>query len=165
MYGPHPPGAFRRRRSDGTFGHRATRHDRRHSRFVALCFGERLCALNELGRLQDALLTLHEGTPLWRRQGMLLYMCIDAGQLFAKLGRPADAARLAGAKAAQEQRLGVVLDPFMKQQFNVLMQLLAAPGIASEDIERWMDEGSHLETEDLAALYLRDAAALSGRTD
>jgi predicted ATPase/DNA-binding winged helix-turn-helix (wHTH) protein len=140
-------------------------HDRHHSRFVALCFGERLCALNELGRLQDALLTLHEGTPLWRRQGMLLYMCIDAGQLFAKLGRPADAARLAGAKAAQEQRLGVVLDPFMKQQFNVLMQLLAAPGIASEDIERWMDEGSHLETEDLAALYLRDAAALSGRTD
>jgi hypothetical protein len=85
-------------------------------------------------------------------------MCTDAGQLFAKLGRHADAARLAGAEAAYRQRLGEVPDPFMKRQFNLLMQLLAAAGVASEDIERWMDEGSRLATEDLAALYLSDAA-------
>ena len=139
-----------------------SRLHRLESELMGFALGQLIAALTALGLLDEAREALREAVPHWRRDGVVLLFSGHAALLVAKLGRHADAARLAGAKDAYHQRTGVAPQPTETRSRADLVRWFAEAQISREDIERWMLEGSRLSVDEVLAL-LADNAVLAPR--
>jgi len=135
------------------------RHDRLHGRSMGYLFAFLMKSLTATGQLEQAHAALRAGVPYWLRDGCVLSFCEDVALLLAKLHRHDDAARLAGASAAKLQRYGVTAGPCVRQPLDELMQHLATAQVPRDDVARLMREGSQLDMDAVAALYIDTSAA------
>ena len=117
-------------------------------------FAHLIRQLAMLDRLDEGREALGEAVPYWRRTGLVLRHCEHPALLIARMGRHADAARLAGASDARREASGIGRDHYEKLARTDLLQCLANAHTSREDLARWMQEGRQLDVNAIVALFL-----------
>jgi hypothetical protein len=112
-----------------------------------------------LGRYDEALQTVRDALPAWRRDGTFLYACLSLALLVANRNDFADAARVAGAADALMRRSGVCPHPCDWVLNERLQARFDEAKIDAADVARWREEGEALDEAQIAALCLGERAA------
>jgi predicted ATPase/DNA-binding winged helix-turn-helix (wHTH) protein len=139
------------------------RAQRIDSQSMAYAFSYLVGALTALGLDGEARDALEEAVPYWQRTGSVTIFCDHPALLYARQGRYADAARLAGAADAFNERGGVVRGPSELRARAEVQHLLEAAQVADAQARKWEREGRGLDVDHVVALLLAGEAAAPGK--
>ena len=139
------------------------RAQRIDSQSMAYAFSYLVGALTALGLDGEARDALEEAVPYWQRTGSVTIFCDHPALLYARQGRYADAARLAGAADAFNERGGVTRGPSELRARAEVQHLLEAAQVADAQARKWEREGRGLDVDHVVALLLAGEAAAPGK--